>query len=86
VLPRRVRSRPAQDVRGEADDVSDGAQHDLHHLLRHYLVEAEQEKDELADPGCVAEYHLGNIYAKCGLQGRQQLRRFVEQWHQPTAI
>jgi len=32
------------------------------------------------------EYHLGNIYAKCGLHGRQQLRRFVEQWPQPTAI
>jgi len=32
------------------------------------------------------EYHLGNIYAKCGLQGRQQLRRFVEQWAQPTAV
>ncbi len=32
------------------------------------------------------EYHLGNIYAKCGLQGRQQLRRFVEQWGQPTAV
>jgi ATP/maltotriose-dependent transcriptional regulator MalT len=32
------------------------------------------------------EYHLGNIYAKCGLHGRQQLRRFVEQWRQPTAI
>jgi ATP/maltotriose-dependent transcriptional regulator MalT len=32
------------------------------------------------------EYHLGNIYAKCGLQGRQQLRRFVEQWGQPAAI
>jgi DNA-binding CsgD family transcriptional regulator len=32
------------------------------------------------------EYHLGNIYAKCGLQGRQQLRRFVEQWRQPTAV
>ncbi len=31
------------------------------------------------------EYHLGNIYAKYGLQGRQQLRRFVEQWHLPTA-
>ncbi len=30
------------------------------------------------------EYHLGNIYAKCGLQGRQQLRRFVEQWRQPS--
>jgi DNA-binding CsgD family transcriptional regulator len=25
------------------------------------------------------EYHLGNIYAKYGLRGRQQLRRFVEQ-------
>ncbi len=31
------------------------------------------------------EYHLGNIYAKCGVTGRQQLRRFVEQWRQPTA-
>ena len=30
------------------------------------------------------EYHLGNIYAKCGLQGRQELRRFVNQWHQPA--
>ncbi len=32
------------------------------------------------------EYHLGNIYAKCGLHGRQQLRHFVEQWRQPTAV
>ena len=32
------------------------------------------------------EYHLGNIYAKCGLKGRQQLRRFVEQWRQPAAV
>jgi len=32
------------------------------------------------------EYHLGNIYAKCGLQGRQQLRRFVGQWRQPVAV
>jgi DNA-binding NarL/FixJ family response regulator len=32
------------------------------------------------------EYHLSNIYAKCGLPGRQQLRRFVEQWGQPTAV
>jgi DNA-binding CsgD family transcriptional regulator len=31
------------------------------------------------------EYHLGNIYAKCGLRGRQELRRFVEQWPQPSA-
>jgi DNA-binding CsgD family transcriptional regulator len=32
------------------------------------------------------EYHLGNIYAKCGLQGRQELRRFVGQWRQPAAV
>ncbi len=32
------------------------------------------------------EYHLGNIYAKCGLQGRQQLRRFVDQWGQAAAV
>ena len=30
------------------------------------------------------EYHLGNIYAKCGLHGRQQLRYFVQQWRQPA--
>jgi DNA-binding CsgD family transcriptional regulator len=32
------------------------------------------------------EYHLGNIYAKCGLPGRQELRRFVEQWRQPATV
>jgi DNA-binding CsgD family transcriptional regulator len=32
------------------------------------------------------EYHLGNIYAKCGLRGRQELRRFVAQWNQPAAV
>jgi ATP/maltotriose-dependent transcriptional regulator MalT len=32
------------------------------------------------------EYHLGNIYSKCGLQGRQELRRYVEQWGQPATI
>jgi DNA-binding CsgD family transcriptional regulator len=32
------------------------------------------------------EYHLGNIYAKCDLHGRQELRRFVEEWRQPAAV
>ncbi len=32
------------------------------------------------------EYHLGNIYAKCGLRGRQQLRLFVAQWRQPATV
>ncbi len=31
------------------------------------------------------EYHLSNIYAKCGLRGRQKLRRFVADWRQPVA-
>jgi len=31
------------------------------------------------------EYHLGNIYAKCGVRGRQELRRFVGRWRQPAA-
>jgi DNA-binding NarL/FixJ family response regulator len=26
------------------------------------------------------EFHLSNVYAKCGLRGRQQLRRLVAQW------
>jgi DNA-binding CsgD family transcriptional regulator len=30
------------------------------------------------------EYHLGNIYAKFGVQGRKQLRRSVEHWRQPV--
>jgi hypothetical protein len=40
------------------------------------------------DPGMgkTSLARLGNIYAKCGLHGRQQLRRYVEQWHQPAAI
>jgi len=32
------------------------------------------------------EYHLSNVYAKCGLHGRQQLRQFVAQWRQPATI
>ena len=41
---------------------------------------------ELFMAGKAVEYHLGNIYAKCGLQGRQELRRFVEQWGQQAAV
>ena len=32
------------------------------------------------------EYHLGNVYAKCGLQARQQLRRFVGEWARPAVV
>jgi DNA-binding NarL/FixJ family response regulator len=32
------------------------------------------------------EYHLSNIYAKCGVPGRQGLRRFVEEWRQPATV
>jgi hypothetical protein len=27
-----------------------------------------------------------DIYAKCGVRGRQPLRRFVGQWRQPATI
>ena len=50
-----------------------------------YLMLAEESRS-LALSRKAVEYHLGNIYAKCGLPGRQQLRRFVEQWRQPAAI
>ena len=48
----------------------------------------------LSNPGSAAElfisrkaveYHLGNIYAKCGVKGRRELRRFVEQRRLPAA-
>ena len=32
------------------------------------------------------EDHLDNIRARCGLEGRQQLRRFVAQWRQTAAV
>jgi len=32
------------------------------------------------------EYHLGKIYAKCGLHGRQELLRFARHWRQPAAV
>ena len=38
----------------------------------------------VGSPG-TPEYHLGNIYAKCGVQGRQQLRRLIEQQRLPAA-
>jgi DNA-binding CsgD family transcriptional regulator len=58
-------------------------------------VNGPPDREGLSNPEIAAElfisrkavdYHLGNIYAKCGLQGRQQLRRFVDQWRQPAAI
>jgi DNA-binding CsgD family transcriptional regulator len=32
------------------------------------------------------EYHLGNIYAKYGIHSRQQLRRLVAQWGEPSTV
>ena len=32
------------------------------------------------------EYHLGNIYAKLGLKGRHELRRFLDDARQPASV
>jgi len=64
-------------------------------LLAEGLLGSGQAGKGLSNPEVAAElfisrkaveYHLGNIYAKCGVQGRQQLRRFVQQWRQPAAV
>ena len=47
---------------------------------------ASQTRAELYISRKAVEYHLSNIYAKCGLPGRQELRRFVEQWRQPATV
>ena len=68
-----------------------------HHVLA--LTSRETEMARLAGNGLsnpeiaaelfisrkAVEYHLGNVYAKCGVQGRQQLRRLIEHQRLPAA-
>jgi ATP/maltotriose-dependent transcriptional regulator MalT len=46
------------------------------HLIEQGMTNAEIAAELFITPKAV-EYHLGNIYAKLGLKGRQQLRRFL---------
>jgi DNA-binding CsgD family transcriptional regulator len=77
-------------------DLPAGPAHKQHSVLA--LTSRETEVARLAGKGLsnaeiaaelfisrkAVEYHLSNVYAKSGLRGRQQLRRSVEQWSQPT--
>ncbi len=62
-----------------------GRETEVAHLIEQGMTNAEIAAELFITPKAV-EYHLGNIYAKFGLHGRQQLRGFVEQWRQPAAV
>ena len=53
-----------------------GRETEVAHLIERGMTNAEIATELFVTPKAV-EYHLGNIYAKLGLKGRQQLRRFL---------
>jgi ATP/maltotriose-dependent transcriptional regulator MalT len=53
-----------------------GRETEVAHLIEQGMTNAEIATELFVTPKAV-EYHLGNIYAKLGLKGRQQLRRFL---------
>jgi DNA-binding CsgD family transcriptional regulator len=52
-------------------------------LIGRGLTNAEIAAELFITPKAV-EYHLGNIYAKFGLKGRQQLRRLLGEARRPA--
>ena len=55
------------------------------HLIGQRMTNAEVAAQLFITPKAV-EYHLGNIYTKYGLNGRQQLRRFLEEARRPALV
>ncbi len=55
------------------------------HLIGRGMTNAEIAAELFITPKAV-EYHLGNIYVKFGLKGRQELRRFVGDQRRPAAL
>jgi DNA-binding CsgD family transcriptional regulator len=53
------------------------------HLIEQGMTNAEIAAELFITPKAV-EYHLGNIYAKFGLKGRQQLRRLLSDSRRPA--
>jgi DNA-binding CsgD family transcriptional regulator len=70
-----VKRRSALDLTGRESEVA--------HLINQRLTNAEIAAELFITPKAV-EYHLGNIYAKLGIKGRQQLRHFLEEARQPA--
>src|SRR5215472_3680534 len=54
------------------------------HLIERGMTNAEIAAELFITPKAV-EYHLGNIYAKFGLKGRQQLRRLLSDSRRPSS-
>jgi DNA-binding CsgD family transcriptional regulator len=55
------------------------------YLVGQRMTNAEIASELFITPKAV-EYHLGNIYAKFGLKGRQQLRTFLADTRRPTPV
>jgi DNA-binding CsgD family transcriptional regulator len=55
------------------------------HLVNERMTNAEIAAELFITPKAV-EYHPGNIYAKFGPKGRQQLRRFLGEARRPTLV
>jgi DNA-binding CsgD family transcriptional regulator/antitoxin (DNA-binding transcriptional repressor) of toxin-antitoxin stability system len=60
-----------------------GRETEVAHLIEQGMTNAEIAAELFITPKAV-EYHLGNIYAKFGLKGRQQLRRLLSDTRRPA--
>ena len=60
-----------------------GRETEVAHLIEQGMTNAEIAAELFITPKAV-EYHLGNIYAKFGLKGRQQLRRLLSDSRRPV--
>ena len=60
-------------------------ENEVAYLIGQRMTNAEIAAELFITPKAV-EYHLGNIYAKYGLKGRQQLRRFLEEARRPALV
>jgi DNA-binding CsgD family transcriptional regulator len=76
---------PASPVRNQSVLALTSRETEVAHLVGKGLSNPEVAAELFISRKAV-EYHLGNIYAKCGVPGRQQLRRLVEQWRQPATV
>ncbi len=72
-----VRRRSVLDLTSRESEVA--------HLIAKRMTNSEIGAELYITPKAV-EYHLGNIYAKLGLKGRQQLRQVLEEARRPALV